>query len=139
MPRISKKLKRRRRPTDYTPRHYQELSTGNVDFFGDLFDGDLYPTKIEAWSDLKDEILPDWIAEHAGSRPSAWWLFDAPGRRERTDGGIHPFDRPGYPEHLKKLAFGKPACHATREDFLAEFEDEEDFLRRHGLLEPSEM
>ena len=138
MPRVSRKIKRRRRPTDYTPRHYQELSTGNVDFFGDLWTGD-YPSRAEAWDELRDEILPDWIAENPGTRPAAWWEFDAPGRRERTDGGVHPHDRDDFPEHLKKLSFGRPSRHMTREDFEAEFEDEEAFLRRHELLEPSEM
>jgi len=31
-----------------------------------------------AWEDLRDELLADWIREHAGSRPWGWWTFDAP-------------------------------------------------------------
>ena len=31
-----------------------------------------------AWNEARDEILADWIADAPGSRPSAWWKYDAP-------------------------------------------------------------
>ena len=139
MPRVSRKNKRRRRPVEYTPRHLRELKTGLCDHFNDLFDGDLFPPKTIAWAELRDELMPAFIAEHPGQRPYAWWLFDSPGRRERIDGKPHPHDHPGYPTHLKKLIFGKPSCFSTHDESEAEYEDEEDYLRRHGLLTPAEM
>lgn len=33
-----------------------------------------------AWLDLRDSILPDWIARKPFTRPSGWWRFDR--RRE---------------------------------------------------------
>src|SRR4030042_2264226 len=31
-----------------------------------------------AWENLRDELLPAWILDHAGSRPWGWWAYDAP-------------------------------------------------------------
>jgi hypothetical protein len=30
------------------------------------------------WEAARDEILADWILRHPGTKPHAWWLFDAP-------------------------------------------------------------
>ncbi len=139
MPRVSKKVKRRRRPVTYTPRHIRELRTGRGDHFNDLFDGDLSSSRSKAWAEFRDEILPEFIAKQPGHRPHAWWQFDSPGRRERVDGGVHPHDRPNYPEAAKKMSFGRPACFLTRDDAAAEYEEQENYLRRHGLLLPEEM
>src|SRR5262245_10804497 len=46
----------------------------------------------KAWEELKHQVLQEFVREHPGERPWAWWQFDAPGRRERTDDGCHPFD-----------------------------------------------
>lgn len=32
----------------------------------------------EVWGAAREELLRDWIAGHPGSRPPAWWRFDAP-------------------------------------------------------------
>ena len=138
MPRISRRIKRRRRPTKYTARHIRDLETGRADFFGDLFGGD-FGTRADAWRELKGTILANWIAEHPGTRPWGWWEFDTPARRERADGKLNPFDREDYPENLKTLSFGAPHNHLTREDLEADYETEADFLRRHRLLEPEEI
>jgi hypothetical protein len=37
--------------------------------------------KREAWHDLRDEILTEWIREHPFTRPRSWWEFDAPEMR----------------------------------------------------------
>jgi hypothetical protein len=31
----------------------------------------------EIWSSARGELLPDWIRQHPGSRPEAFWKFDA--------------------------------------------------------------
>lgn len=31
-----------------------------------------------AWDELKSALLVEWIHEHPGARPYAWWVFDAP-------------------------------------------------------------
>ncbi|MEP7307325.1 MAG: hypothetical protein ABJA98_17590 [Acidobacteriota bacterium] len=36
------------------------------------------------WDQSKDDILADWINQHPGTRPAAWWDFDAPLAVERS-------------------------------------------------------
>jgi len=36
------------------------------------------PSIRELWADFRDEIITEWIAEAAGTRPSVWWRYDAP-------------------------------------------------------------
>lgn len=121
MPRVKRRTKRRR--TGYTDAHIRQLLTGH-EWFGDAFGRDDRGTldvdaMREAWEALRGELLPKWIAEHPGTRPYAWWVFDAPERRRRIgtmrplypvkeidhmtpephcelveDGKPHPFDNP---------------------------------------------
>ena len=124
--------------TKYEEAHIYQLMRGH-DFFGSAFgrhgDVDFIAMRM-AWRELKDELLPAWIEKHPCTRPYAWWLFDAPGRRHRLN-GPHPHDRPGR-EGPTELFFGKPAVWMPGDPQDAEFETEEDFLDRHGLLEFSE-
>ena len=136
MPRISRKTKRRKRPTSYGPEHIRHLERG-FGFIGPAFETE--KSMCQAWVELRGEILKRWTAEHPGRRPWAWWRFEAPGRRERVDGGEHPHDRDNFPERLKKLSFGKPSCHLISDDLAAEYESEFDFLKRHNLLTPEEI
>jgi hypothetical protein len=50
----------------------------------------------EAWESMRSTLLPQWIRELPGTRPWAWWTYDAAnyedGRRRRIDGKPHPFD-----------------------------------------------
>lgn len=39
----------------------------------------------EAWRHYGPELLSRWIKEHPGSRPAAWWLFDAPESRSEGE------------------------------------------------------
>lgn len=64
-------------------------------------------TLAAAWKEGRDEVLPDWIAAHPGTRPHAWWVLDAPEPRRRRLGGI------GTPSHevladVETLCFGIP-------------------------------
>lgn len=36
------------------------------------------PVVRAVWEELRDELLADWAKEHPGTRPYAWWVFDAP-------------------------------------------------------------
>lgn len=112
-----------------------------------------WPAFRAAWDDLRDSLLPEFIAENPGRRPYAWWICDAPERRQRTDGIQHPFDNrlrkqrveemaakhPEFREEAYKLHYGKPNALIVRDDFEAVYESEEDYLRRLGLLTPSEV
>lgn len=76
------------------------------------------------WNEHKDMLVRKWVVEQPGTRPAAWWKFDAPERRRRIDGKVHPFDdqerierirrdEAKYPkaDHSRKraLSFGIPA------------------------------
>jgi hypothetical protein len=39
----------------------------------------------KAWEELRHELLPEWIREHPGTRPYAWWKFDAPEPRRHME------------------------------------------------------
>jgi hypothetical protein len=108
-----------------------------------------------AWADLRHSLLPEFVRQHPGQRPWAWWAFDAPtpGRRERIDDGVHPFDNPARTlhvascdgEYLKsvayELSFGLPRVLIPPFDKgikYDSYEPEWSFLVRHGLLLPED-
>jgi hypothetical protein len=72
----------------------------------------------EAWRRHGGVLLAQWVAQHPGTRPWAWWMFEAPD------------DAVGRPDE-------------RLEDYVARLDErdretEAAFLRRHGLLQPSE-
>lgn len=109
-----------------------------------------------AWQCLAPQILRDWIrmtprpGGHggAGTRPAAWWAYDARERRQRIDGKPHPFDNPErqakidsmiaqYPRSERDfnfLFYGGIGAYLVPDDFSAVFETEYEYLKRLGLL-----
>lgn len=158
MPRIQRKLKRKRKA--YTAVHIHQLLTGVAYLRGEGFNkqkGDGCQQNDQramqvAWEKLRDSLLPSFIEKHPGRRPYAWWKFDAPERRRRINGKLHPFDNPkrkawikrtinstGYPSaDFYVLSFGKPAVFCVPADWNAVYETEADYLSRLGLLMPGE-
>jgi len=112
-----------------------------------------YDAMREGWEVLRDTILPEFIAEHPGQRPFAWWLFDSPERRQRSDGIVHPFDdrkrkqhvdevsrrHPQFRDEAHRLFYGKPNCLCCPDDFVAQYESELEYLDRLGLLTDAEL
>jgi len=148
MPTIRHKQRATRRGED---REYlrQTLLTGR-DFFDHYTDAELR----EAWRSWRGDLLADWIAERPGTRPWAWWRYDAPERRQRIDGKPHPFDsiereetlaehHADAPQHVRDLhyalSWGTPRMLITRDCFEAQYETEVDYLSRLELLEPGEQ
>ena len=44
----------------------------------------------QAWEELRDAILAEFVRLHPGERPQVWWLFDAPQpRREQESQGAY--------------------------------------------------
>jgi hypothetical protein len=97
--------------------------------------------------------MHDWIREKPGMRPWAWWAYEAPGRRERTDGGVHPFDNKDRTlkvaasdnqEFWRKaysLFWGYPGAHIMpfdRDIKASCFEQDWEYLVRHNLLLPED-
>lgn len=131
----------------------EQLITGH-DFFSDGYghDAESDPTAMKQmrqdWETHREEMLAKWIAEHPGSRPFAWWLFDAPTRRETSDGSVHPFDRPerrelcekwhaqypsqGHDQRFYELFYGVPAICVES----VRYETERAYLTRLALLLP---
>jgi len=90
------------------------------------------------WREFGPGIMEQWARENPGTRPWAWWEFDAPDRRRCIEGRDVLAD-PGRPAHLRKTSFGVPVCWTPEEmRDPSTYESETDFLERHGLLTPEE-
>lgn len=131
----------------------EQLLTGH-DLRGEAYSRDVEndPTALkrmrEDWNRYRDELLREWIASRPGSRPFAWWLFDATGRRETIDGSVHPFDRPerrklcdewharyprvGHDRLFYELFYGRPRIVVG--EGMVHYESEREYLARLGLL-----
>lgn len=130
MPRVTRVSKRFRGWNETT---VFVLRTG-LDFFDELPEAD----REQAWNELRKEILDEWLQNHPGTRPFAWWAFDMPKgtRRQRID-ARHPHDDPRY-DLPKDLHFGSPRC--LREcDIGGRYESQEAYLRRLSLLTAAEL
>lgn len=107
----------------------------------------------EAWEDLRDELMADWISKHPGTRPLAWWTFEAPERRRCINRELHPHDEPTrleweakqeptHAEHSRRLTRGRPSIIAGPDfklDPYPRYETELEYLRRLNLLVPAEL
>jgi hypothetical protein len=118
-----------------------------------------------AWDELRGSLLPAWSRERPGTRPYAWWRFEAPERRRRIDGQPHPFDdkartlhvaqsnRPEFWKAAYDLRWGMPRAFIppfdddVHDDFMQNilhgrdsqiFEPEWSYLQRLGLLLPED-
>jgi hypothetical protein len=52
-----------------------------------------HPTARELWVLSRGDVLPGWVRAHPGTRPPAWWRFDAPGPRQRVGGSLRRLSR----------------------------------------------
>lgn len=164
MPRIKRKPHRRR--SEWTNLHRAQLLHGR-DHLGDAFgledrgtfDAD---SAREAWGELGDELVVEHICGHPGTRPWAWWMFDAPEAMRRVGtmrfrAGIGPknprrFDRNSrefvaeadFP-HDERLAYWRARYQTADagalerfDDAFAVYETEREYLERLGLLTAAE-
>ena len=159
MPRVKRRGKHRR--AGWTEAHREHLLTGYdwSAILGGGFGPDPDVAVLgEAWRELRDALLPAWIAEHPGRRPWAWWQFDAPEPRRRigtmrlrpgstwstthrvaVDYEFVAAETAHTVEVDRRCWFGRPAVLVTLDDFGAVFESEVEYLRRHGLLTSGEL
>jgi hypothetical protein len=79
------------------------------------------------WRDVRDELLPAFVARFPGYRPYAWWIAEAPEPARRITGGTM---------ERGPLAFGVSQFLARVDDSTtgARLETQAAFLDRHGLL-----
>jgi hypothetical protein len=43
------------------------------------------PTAAELWEQFGSQVTAEWISKNPGSRPPAWWRFNAPSVRKDGD------------------------------------------------------
>jgi hypothetical protein len=133
---MPRKVRRRRRTNKCNEWHLHQLATGHCYVAGIAFDDDMEAMK-EAWEHLRERIMEVWKVEFAGTRPYAWWQFEAVEYRQRVDGKPHPFDNPERED--MQLYIGKPRMMIGKDDFMAEYEGELEYLLRLGLVEADEV
>lgn len=110
----------------------------------------------ELWAQYREQVLADWIETKGGTRPSCWWLFDAPRLANIPERHAHCYYTPEMIEPRRLLSgAGRPAWEVLsivpryrygvptswvgwEDDAPPVFEDQFDYLRRHGLLAPGE-
>ena len=106
------------------------------------------------WKKFRNLVLEEWIAKAPGTRPTAWWTYDAPRQPRGTFADCYYDGK--LPEPRKKLSgtgipawecynlvpdydHGAPTCWSGVElSDLPCFESEAAFLKRHGLLSSAE-
>ena len=135
--------------------HFSQLLCGLGDAFGKDADFDQEQAR-ECWQKHRDVLLAEWIEDNPGTRPWAWWRFDAPERRQCTN-GQHPHDCPSYKAHVERvggpssygglafaLTYGVPrlighgyGCEQCPES--PDYELEVEYLHRLELLTPAEV
>lgn len=100
----------------------------------------------KAWDASRETVLDDWTQMHPGTRPTHWWLFDAPEQRQRIGGKGTPTHE--ALAHAPAFSLGIPAdwvsdhwivdrgVEAERFDPTdpPAYESQAAFLKRHKLF-----
>jgi hypothetical protein len=129
MPRPKRPIKVRRPDlTTLTQVQRDQLITGH-DTFQDAFHDDIETMRV-AWAIHGREITVAYIVERPGARPWGWWRFDAPEPRRQLDASVEGSGPADW--------FGCPRLYTSAVKIDEAFEMQLDYLRRHGLLTPSE-
>jgi hypothetical protein len=84
------------------------------------------------WLEHRAALLNEWIAEHPGTRPAAWWAFDVPrGAWREHVGGAGEQSAIMSPDHA-------PSFYRCDPTDPPQVESTATFLRRLGVLLPGE-
>src|SRR2546430_12621096 len=88
------------------------------------------------WREHRDVVVAHYAKRWAGSRPKAWWRWDAPEPRRRLGGSGVPLmiDNCDPPS----LAYGVPRVWHFSEADPPQYESEASYLKRLNLLLPGE-
>jgi hypothetical protein len=93
------------------------------------------------WQANRNDIVTAWINEAPGTRPHAWWTYDAPEPRRRLRGTGSPISSAtslGVPKYWSDEAIYGPGVIPVDPGDPPRFESEATYLKRHGLLFPGE-
>lgn len=141
---VRKSRRRRRRNAEESPWLLEKLASGHDFAFLEGRPVSLSPglpvSFSESWQRLRGQILADWIREHPGTRPWAWWAFEASEPRRQIAGGEarQPDQETGRPGD-QALWRGIPPCWGAAQ--FADpplYETEAEYLARLGLLAAGE-
>src|SRR6266571_829953 len=136
-----------------------ELNKGN-DYLWDVFmledPNDHYGNSRRLWEQHREEVLAVWIPHFPGTRPRCWWMHDAPrisvGRWPGLffDGRLpeprHHLSGPGstaWDAGLAEVPSFQSGLPTSWDEVDPSdppiFESQAQYLRRNGLLTPSEL
>ena len=93
-----------------------------------------------AWEQHRPALMSEWIQQHPGTRPWAWWKFDddIPDPRQRIGGKGQTMPEK-YPAYAPSYDKGIPSSWAEIDPGDPPlYESESAFLLRHGLLSTAE-
>ena len=152
--RVRRRAKVRREGFTETPRAF--LLSGRPWFLND--EGYGHRLDVDSaqrdWAEHRDDLLDHWLQNPQacrlrhhedrlhpapggpGTRPWGWWAFDGPRELRRLVAG----DVPWLPitDWSRETSFGQPK-YFEREPASMQWEAEDLFLARHGLLSPAEQ
>lgn len=120
MPRRRWRIKTRREPLSPAGHVYLELGPGGMRAMHNRKPLDGYRAvafftvereRAAAWHEHGEEITAAWLLEHPGTRPWAWWAFDATEPRRCVVGAelLAPAGAPTAWEWVWRKDFGVPA------------------------------
>lgn len=82
----NRKRRTRSRKSSIDDWRTERLKTGVLNYEGGntfaRISFDNYTAKLDVWKKCKEKVLLEWLEENPGTRPYAWWLFDAPEMHE---------------------------------------------------------
>lgn len=148
----SPRLQARRRHNSIGRRHWMVFARGPS--FGDPWnklDNTYDIAEVESiladmrqsWESAKESLLRHWVTSHPGTRPWAWWEFDAPEKHRRiVSGPGYSSLRPDSPccaaMKRKAIRFGVCGLIGPADDGENICESEYAYLRRLNLLTAEE-
>lgn len=154
MPTKRRRRERFRRP-DVCPEYWALLTDAPMPENPNPFAEIDFPNHArELWEKYRDAILADWIEAKPGTRPSHWWLYDAPRMFDLgKHAGCYYAKELCEPRKLLK-GMGQPAWEVLAitprmhlgipRDWVdgvtanLAFESQHDYLQRFGLLKSNE-
>jgi hypothetical protein len=130
-PRAGRRVARR----ELDVHHLCQLCLGHVFFRDTGFHDEV--DMLAGWQQVGASLLAWHVEECPGSRPWAWWRFEAPEPRRLYTGKGHVCPvRQRHGAHADY--FGAPHVYGCTECFIKRYESQAAYLRRMKLLLPQE-
>ena len=124
-------------PPPLTPMQYYQLCTEHCFIPTEALSSADLP---QAWIRMRDALVLRYAQDCPGNRPHAWWLIEAPMPRQCLVGAHDcPQREVIIREHMQgRLYYGRPAVYPCPGCFDEVYESQARYLRRNGLLLPTE-